>query len=398
MKKYIILTGSIYDMGGAEMFTSNKVAYLKENGWDVQVFFFNKGNKILIENLKEYEGNCIPELRYGYYYWSKKQRRCLLDRLCTGIVEDDYVVVESHLMGLTYWGELIAQRTGAKSILNCMEEQIRQLTPAEAAFIEYKVKRNEVLNGTPKSYKRYFGKLYKEEYDRYSNTMIPLCSNVVSESDEMKIDLPEADFNLMSIGRLDKPYIKTMLLGVKRFVEEYKQYRFNFLIIGGSPDGTIEKQIQDMFSATSNVNLCLYGYLFPVPGNLIRKADVGMASANSVLVTAEQGIPTVVYDMADYQTVGVYGYTTKNRFKRQNEPIVPTEHLLTEILIDTKYPHKTAQVVDVNLLEKVFVPQIDFLSKSPDDEKFYDVLNIHSVLERVIANFKRMLLNSTGKW
>lgn len=398
MNVYIILTGSIYDMGGAEMFTSNKCTYLKEKGWNVQVFFFNKGHEIIIDNLKEYENNYIPELKYGYYYWSRKQRERILDKLCLNISADDYIVVESHLMNLTYWGELIAQRTGAKSILNCMEEYIRQLTPAEAAFVEYKVKRNEVLNGSSRSYQRYFGNLYKKEYDLFSNTMIPLCSNVVSEDDNKEFNLPDADYNLMSIGRLDKPYIQTMLMGVKQFVDNYPQYRYNFLIIGGSPDGMIEQQIQEIFASNTNVNICMYGYLFPIPLGLIKKADVSMASANSVLVTADQGVPTIVYDMCDYQTVGVFGYTTENCFKRQHEPIVPTEILLKKVLFDEKYPKKSVIQSELNILDKVFDPQIEFLSKSPNDGKAYDVMTIHSKFEYYVANIKRILLTLSGRW
>lgn len=398
MKTYIILTGSIYDMGGAEMFTSNKCTYLKSIGWNVRVFFFNKGHKILIDNLNEFIDNYIPELKYGYYYWSKKQRDRVLSRICKGLNYGDEVVVESHLMNLTYWGELIADYIGAKSILNCMEEKIAQLTPLEAAFVEHKLKRYEVLNGTPSALRRYLGTLYKPEYNQYGNTMIPLCSNVVSDNSEINIDVAEADFNLLSIGRLDKPYVQTMLTGVKRFVEEYGQHSFNLLVVGGSPDGSVENQIRNMFENISNVTIYLFGYLYPIPAILMRMSDVSMASANSVLVSADQGIPTIVYDMADFQTIGVYGHTTNNRFRRQREPATPTENLLAEILIENKYVKVSAFTADSDLLEKVFVPQLEFLYKSPNDHSAFDVMAIHSRIERCIANLKRLVLTALGKW
>lgn len=392
------MTGSIYDMGGAEMFTSNKCAYLKSKGWDVRVFYFNKGNRILIDNLKEFAENYIPELKYGYYYYTGIQHKRVLNYICNGLSLDDEIVVESHLIGLAYWAELISKHIGAKSILNCMEEKIRQVSPSEAAFLEYKVFRHEVLNGTPRALQRYFGEFYKPEYVCYGNTMIPLCSNVVSESLNEKVDIPEADYNLLSIGRLDKPYIQTMLQGVKNFVERYNQYQFNFLIIGGSPDGSVEKQIQGIFENISNVKVHLFGYLFPVPAAIIRSADVGMASANSILVTADQGIPTISYDMSDYQTIGIYGYTTNNKFKRQGEPSIPTESLLEEILIDKKYIKTLPVEVDSDQVEKVFSSQVDFLSKSPNDHRAYDVMTIHSWSDKCIANLKRIVLTMLRKW
>ena len=167
MKHYIILTGSISNMGGAEMFTSNKVSYLTNLGWSVQVFYFNKGGNILLQNLRQYENNYIPELKYGYYFWSKQQRKNIINVVCKNIKPNTFVVVESHIMGLTYWGEMIAESIRGVHIVNCLEEYIRQVTASEAAFLEYKLRRKEVLNGTPRSYRRYFGKLYKKEYYTY---------------------------------------------------------------------------------------------------------------------------------------------------------------------------------------------------------------------------------------
>lgn len=381
------------------MFTSNKCRYLKGNGWNVRVFYFNKGRHIIIENLREYEDNYIPEMRYGYYYWNKRQRKKLLDRLCAGIANGDYVVVESHLMNLTYWGELMAQRIGAKSILNCMEETVRQITQKEANFIEYKVKRHEVLNGSPRAFQRYFGKLYKTEYAQYTNDMIPLCSNVVSEDVEFGVEIFEgANFNLLSIGRLDKPYIQTMLFGVKRFVEKYSHRSFNLLFVGGSPDGSIEKQIQKTFNMMPNVNVYLLGYMFPVPANLIRTADVAMASANSVLVTAGQGVMTISYDINDYQAIGIYGYTTDNRFSRQGESVISTETLLEQILIDKRYNKPVREVSDFDQLENAFAPQLDFVLKSSYDRKAFNVSSIHSYGERCVANLKRIVLTFFRKW
>lgn len=385
-------------MGGAEMFTSNKCAYLKSRGWNVRVFYFNKGNKILIDNLKEFSNNYVPELKYGYYYWSSKQRKRILNFICKGLHQNEEIVVESHLMGLTYWGELIAQYIGAKSILNCLEENIRQITPSEADFIEYKVKRHEVLNGSPKAFQRYFGELYKPDYDKYTNVMVPMCTNVVSDDVELDIDIEVADFNLLSIGRLDKLYVQTMLIGIKHFIKMNNNYSFNLLIIGGSPGGRIEKQIQDMFKGMNNVNIYLFGYMFPIPAQLIRIADVAMASANSILVSADQGVPTISYDMTDYQTMGIYGYTTNNKFKRDNEPALPTEFLLEDILLRKKYNKTSGIVGNSEKIENVFASQEDYLVKYPVDYNVYDVMSIHSLRERIFANLKRFVFMAIGRF
>ena len=124
MKHYIILTGGIHNMGGSEMYTRNKIIYLKTTGWHVNVFFYNRGEKIYLKELEEFKNNCIPELQNGYYYFNKIQRNSIVDRIYSGIDSNDYVVIESQLIELTYWAELVAFKYGAKSILNCLEENI----------------------------------------------------------------------------------------------------------------------------------------------------------------------------------------------------------------------------------------------------------------------------------
>ena len=398
MKHYIILTGSISNMGGAEMFTSNKVSYLTNLGWSVQVFYFNKGGNILLQNLRQYENNYIPELKYGYYFWSKQQRKNIINVVCKNIKPNTFVVVESHIMGLTYWGEMIAESIRGVHIVNCLEEYIRQVTASEAAFLEYKLRRKEVLNGTPRSYRRYFGKLYKKEYDTYSNTMIPLCSNVVSETSDIPISIPNADFSLLSIGRLDKPYIQTMLKGVYDFVCLHKDKTFNLLLVGASSNGDIERQILELFREISNINIVEFGYMYPIPVKLLNCVDVALASANSVLVSANMGIPTIAFDMADYQAIGVFGYDTNNRFRRQEEPVVYTEDLLEDILFSDKYSGHREQTNMTTDLDSVFGPQVDFIYNTPLDRNSYDVMSIHSKFRVLWANIKRIIYVKIGKF
>lgn len=397
MKNYIILTVGIHNMGGTEMYTSNKVKYLKSKGWNVSVFYFLKGDKILLPNLQEYKDNYIPYLQYAYYYFNKQQRNTIISKILQGVLPGE-IVVESHLMAITYWAELIAEKTGAKSILNCLEENISQITKKEAEFFEYKVYRNEVLNGSANSYKRYFGKLYKHAYDEFHNEMIPFCSNVVSYDKSVDVKIANADFNLLSIGRLDKPYIENMLRGVKRFVESHTTFTYNLIFIGGSHNGKVEQHVVEMFKGMVNVSVYLLGYMMPIPFELIKNVNVAMATSNSVLVTSNISIPTISYSIDDFMPLGIYGITTMNRLNRENEPVIPTDQLLKEILIDGKYINAIIKNEETKTIEDIFNPQLEFLNKSPKDHQAYDVMSIHSKFEILIGNFKRILLQKKGVW
>ena len=139
-KKYIILTTGIYDMGGAEMYTNNKVKYLKSHGWETDVFYTQKGFHILLEELKRYEDNYIPELRYGFKLVPTHLRNNIINRILKDVSPDTTVIVEGHMINLCFWGELIAKKANGRNILNAMEENIVLNKREEIRFIEYKLK------------------------------------------------------------------------------------------------------------------------------------------------------------------------------------------------------------------------------------------------------------------
>ena len=61
MKKYVILTSSIIGIGGAQLYTRNKLNFLKERGWEVEVLSFSEGD-IVFNELKEYEKSIVRAL------------------------------------------------------------------------------------------------------------------------------------------------------------------------------------------------------------------------------------------------------------------------------------------------------------------------------------------------
>lgn len=396
MKHYIILTPSISNMGGSEMYTSNKSQYLQKTGWDVRVFYANPKGDIKIDNLRQFKQNCIPEIGFGISYICKKRRNAIVSHICDGISPSDETIVESHVMEMAYWGELIAKHCRAKNILNCMEERIKPFSDNEAAFVEFKLRRMEILNASVKSFHRYFNDRYKDEYSNYTHKFNKVfCSNVIAEDDDT-LNLPTDGQSIMSIGRLDKPYIMPMFEEVKKFATHNTDKKYNVLVIGGSPDGSVENEIKNLFAGVDNITLFMYGYVFPVPRNLINKADVGIATANSILVTADQGIPTIAIDIQDFLPMGIFGRTTNNKFSRDDEPIRPISTWLKDILNEGKYPKVTPSEMDVDAeLERVFDKQVHFLNLSPNDHQYYDVLSVYSCLKFVFNQLKYKIINFT---
>lgn len=399
-KKYIILTSSIGGMGGAEMYTRNKILYLKNLGWETDVFYFLPQD-IILKELKEYEGNCLPDLQYGFYYISRRQRENMIETLCRNLNTMEFIVVESLMLNLTFWGEMIAIKTGAKHIINCMEEQIRPLSDKEISFFEYKLKRREILNGNKQSFPRYFGNKIKADYIQYSNTISPFCSNVTSDDPSISFPcLSEANFNILSLGRLNKPYIQNMIKELIIFCRKYDNYKFNIVFIGNAPDRTTEKEIGRILSTVQNIQLYMCGYMYPISEQFITQMDVAIASSNSILVTADLGIQTIAIDANDYYAIGVYGYTTKHKLFRSEEPKQSIAVLLEEILIQKKYKRNSFSYKKENhtQLETAFKPQIEYILNSPYDRAAYNITSIYSKKQYVIGNIKRIMNTILGRW
>ena len=399
MKHYIILTPSIGNMGGSEMFTYNKTNYLKKNGWTVSVYYFCKSDTILLPLLDEYKKNYIPDLQYGVWYYTNRERDRIISIITKNIQPGDEVVVEGHMFLLCLWGELVAKRIKGLNILNCIEEKISASNISDFSFLEFKLKRSEILNCDPKSLVRYFKSYNKNEYLKYTHDFFKIiCTNVTSDVASGLI-LDNADYNILSIGRLDKPYILPTFQSLQKFVEQVPQSTINLIIVGGSPDNSQEKKIEKMYRDCENVKMHFLGYLYPIPSDLVLRSDVCIASSNSILVSSDLGVPTIAVDANDYYAMGVYGYTTQNRLARTVEAKIEVSDLLHDVLIERKFTKKQPDSNRKNdELDESFDLQIKFLNFTQRERKYFDVVKQRSLIERACLVVKRHVACILGKW
>ena len=209
MSCYVVLTPELGNMGGAQMYINNKVSYLKKNGWDVQVFYYKKGGEIKLPELVPYKDNYIKDFRSAFYYVPKWYLRKIARFISEKIGKSDDIVIESHLVELAYWGEALAKQLGARHICNFLEEQVEPLTEKKADFFEYKLKHWELMNSGASSQRRLFKDYYKSEFAEYENVVKFVCSNVVS-NEPLAVKITKSDYSILTIGRLDKPYVRPM--------------------------------------------------------------------------------------------------------------------------------------------------------------------------------------------
>lgn len=390
-KKYVILTNGLSDMGGAEMYTENKVKYLLNNQWEVFVFYRRAGNNYMLPYLSKYRENYVRELEFPYYYVPAKYRERVEERIKTIVGNADEIVVESHLIILALWGESIAKSLSAKHIVNFLEERTPNLNVKENAFFEYKLLRHEILNASEMSLRRLFKDRYREEYNRYSNDQKYMCANVVDDNRVFSHVFDKCDYTILSVGRLNKPYMHNMVREIIKFATKYSNLKLNMIFIGGGSDKA-EKEIKCAFASQKNIKLYMLGYMYPICKNLILTADVGIASSNSVLVIAQTQVPTISIDINDGLAIGVYGYTTTNFLVRGKEPCLEISELLEDVLFSKHYRQSEYNQNNSDLnCDDSLVKEMQFISNSEDIKKYYNIESIYKKCERVKGHIKWIL-------
>ena len=390
MKRFIILSSTIRNVGGAQLYAANKLAYYEKLGWIPDMYFFNPG-PIKIEYLKRFEKNCLPDLAKPLRDTNRAIIDSVISKILGDIRPDDEILFECHMPHLAFWGELLAEKSRGKNTVYLLEEIIPKFTFKEAAFYEFKIKRKELLNTGEKGLKRIFKNYYQPgKFGPYNYPLEPYCSNVVDyNSIKIPEDAQKADYSIISIGRLDKPYIKPMLDEILVFIKRHKDKCVNLITVGGDLNDEMSNYIKGLFMEEKNVKLFLLGYLVPIPYGWIKISDIAIASSNSILVSSDEGIPTIAIDIQDMMPLGIYKHTTNNLRLRDGDPIIPINVLLEDVLVRKRF---CKQLVDHNEgddLAKHLKPHLDLLNISDPTKKYFDVLGIYSPLEQVMHKFRR---------
>lgn len=367
MKNYIFLNTTIANIGGAELYISHKCDHLKELGYNVYVFTFERGN-VVINNLKVYEKYVLPELKILFRRSNAMIRRKVLN-VFRNLNLDGETIIESNIDNLNVWGEYIAKEIDAYHICYLLPEN-NTAREKERDFYRYKYEQHVLFGITPHSIKD----MMKDGQD-YPNSFLPAVgctADTIDYDSQYEIKgWQDPDYTILTLGRLNKPYIPSMLNSVCDFACEHKDKMVNLLIIGGYMSSDIEKKLIKIQNAAHNLKIYNLGEMSPIPQSLFAIADVAIAVAGCAYVCHGQGLPVITVDANDYKGIGLFKQTTINNTFRREECIVEVKDLLADVLVyKTFTKHKT----NVPYTSK----QIDYskhdeLLSIPSNIKYFDV-------------------------
>ena len=173
-------------VAGGPIYNCNKIKYLKENGWNVIVFPIDSG-RIYIKPLEQYSDRTFPFIKVSPFFYSQKEREKKIDLLASNVSAANEIIIETGTDFTALWGELLAERLGAKHIIFFLDEKNEQVNKYTAPFYRFKYERGELASISMKSLTYIFGP-HIDLREPEKHILSATCSNAVCDIESDIVD------------------------------------------------------------------------------------------------------------------------------------------------------------------------------------------------------------------
>lgn len=394
MNKYIFITLSITNVGGAEQYIYNKTRFLKDKGY--RVFVFSSLNRpILIRGLSEYRKYIIPALMYSPSFYSKKNIEMVISEITNliDIKENDKLFIESHNICQGLWGELLAQKINGKNVIFNLQEK-HMYSRSEKDYLWFKLKRKELLGITKDSVSQMFKKdIPCRKWMKFSAS----CNNVVEDVEDVfssKLD-KKAKYTFGSIGRLEKEFVPHLVDTLIAYCTLHSDENYNLVFIGGSSEVGIEDAIRKKIKVVDNINLIITGFLYPIPRTLINNVDLFISTAGSATVSYKEKAKTIKVHPITAEPTQIMGYTYDSITECTMFDVISNTSLIEQIDlalsgISIKYPDDNNYYED--RMHFAYLEQLMVFEKSTNNNNYFSIYNV-----KPIFNAKSVMYCLLGK-
>lgn len=398
MNNYIFLFSAIGNIGGAQLYLVNKIHYLRERGWNVDVYYGRRG-PLLIEELKEFEANYYACLRFSTCYYRDSyvlsQAKHIAERI-KNKSGDGQTVIESCTACHGLWGELIAKELNCKHICFSFEE-LFDLSKSQQDFVYYKYKKHEIAGIRKQSVDMMLkgsGHII-DNPEYYIAYPVPTIGDVPMH---ISINKDNYDKIIGSLGRLDKGFVWTALTEIRDYIDKHREKKYAIVLIGDTKDNHFKQSIYDLFKGVAD--LFVTGEVWPVSRDLVKLIDVFVSSSGSATTTAKEFRPTIAISPSTFKPNGILDYTTKNAIFSP-EPDKKTIAELIEDILDNDFCKNNPRLgMYENYWEnyqetckKEFERQEEIALETVTD--YYDIFKIRKTGKRGIVALYGKLVGST---
>lgn len=304
MGTYIFI-GDIADyISGAPIYQRNKAIHLEESGWKVVILPYKRG-QVFIKDISRFANGSLPFLRCR----PSDLRRRDLDRClglmveCVGEVRGP-CIVESGTDWTAYWGELLAERLAAKHFIFMLDE-FNLHVHSHPEYFWWKYQRGEMAGISAEVVLSIFGDQFSPG-TQDARFFHAYCSNSIENYNWTESEQWDFwDFNIGSIGRLDKVFVSQIGEAVKDFARLRPNLQIGLYFFGGSTDDCRESLL-DSLRGIENLHVYVSGYLWPLPLDVLRRMQVFVGGAAGARVPSLIGAPSLCMDVHGNGCIGFY--------------------------------------------------------------------------------------------
>lgn len=344
MRKYVFFSADIFPVGGIQIYLSGKTKFLEKKGWKVYIFFdgYSKGTCVF-PKLNEYTSGRSPWLHFlpRQLLPFNVEHALNLMKKRINYSSDDVVYIESNYDKAAIWGELFAERVkGIHACLACNEDfgGNNKYYSDYYDFFRFKYDRMELAGISAKSMKLLFHGRFNDIPEDNSHVFVAAADNPVQRISNRIVDsIPCDRVNICYIGRVKKESFKPISIAIHDFCQNNSRLSFRYIIVGDAENDD-KYWISELFSNITNADVLYTGILSPFPHSLFTKLNVVIAGSGCAIISASEGVFTIVVDANDYRSNGLLGYDTESfLFREVNGLSEPIEKTLQNVLINKKY-------------------------------------------------------------
>lgn len=341
MVLYVILTRNIINIGGAEIYTRNKLVYNTDK-YETLIISTSHGT-VYIEELKQFADSVVEELDIDPFFYSAQQRNKILRKIKKLLPEKkqfEDIIIETQTIQLSLWGELIAKMINGRCFCLLALDRFPLLSQSTCSFFKYKLSRDELAGISTESLPMLFKNNYTVPLNK-CNKLSFFCANSIEDvSSSFCINRDCYDIVIGTLTRLEKVCVHFILDEVLEFARNNSNKRILFIFFGGSENKAIERKIISRMSIYKNLTFILSGIIYPVPLSEINKIDLFINVAGAARATRKKGIPTLSIELETGKPLGFLGYNTNStQYKTDNNTYVEDSisKVLNQVFIENKY-------------------------------------------------------------
>lgn len=343
-KSYYIITPSVSNLGGAQLYIIRRVKYLIKKGYCVKVIVsrHNSSNFILENHFAEIPILYLNQLQNPISFYSEKEIDSMICTIQLFFKDFNNGIIESSSLQEAVWGELIASKFNLKHIVYLLAEpkaHAYYFYPGYAFFL-YKLNRGEFYGTTNHSLSLIFDKKIEKNKNNFINVAFDPSELTEVSTPQITSEIDKNSFIIGTITRLEKTYVAPFLDSCIILAKKHLDKQFTIIVAGGSEKPYILNHLKATYCASalnpSNINIIFTGYIKTLGKDFFKMLHVFVGQGTASINAISQGCATLNIDPITNKCSGIFGVEIDNFAYPKEGKIYEVADKLESLMLDAQ--------------------------------------------------------------